>query len=266
MRYPSWARTPDFPNIPTGSRLDLEVQTSLEYDSVTAGEISKAVCLSPNKKQEDILAGEGYQDVDAAEDKHEMTKQGLLHRNTGLEGEIQEARNAFAALRNEYESTKELLNIRSEELRGVQAFVETGNATSLADVQRVVGHLNAETFQLAASLADSVEYKPSGIGREPSNKGQRAAREIVRDILGPRFIGLLRVVRNDKDPYSVQLALQCVLSDYVTKLSSAWYLECNAAQKEFMQIYEKMKGSGRCQFSNQFQYGKMILKKSTILP
>ena len=156
--------------------------------------------------------------------------------------EVAESKREGEALRKELESTKKLLQIRSNELRGVQAFLDTADKTSMADVRRTVGRLNAETFQLAATLADSFTFSPGSSARELQEETQAGDR--LRKALGPKMLELLRAVQHDEDPHCVQLALQACLASYAKRLSTRWSAGAEEGIGFVQSVYEKIWESG----------------------
>lgn len=190
--------------------------------------------------------------VDVIEGHEEAYEKQLFPREHGqatTELEIARAETAelereVEALRSELKNAKNLLQTRNDELLGVQSFLSTADKTSFTDVRRAVERLNAEVFQLAATLADSFTFSSA---RETQGKIQAGHR--LKEVLGPRMLGLLKAVKHDEDPYCVQLALQACLASHAARLSTQWSA---SDQKEinFMQsVYEKIRESGESYIS-----------------
>ncbi|KIP11256.1 hypothetical protein PHLGIDRAFT_44719, partial [Phlebiopsis gigantea 11061_1 CR5-6] len=144
-----------------------------------------------------------------------------------------------------HEGMKELLRLRSDELRSAQAFIVTADKMAVSDVQRAVHHLNAEIFQLATSLADKwsyrVEYRGKG-GKREAQENESFGR--VRAIIGGRMIGLLRTVRHDESPYCVQIGLQSCLAVYSASASEHWTVDGEQAKEEAIHdMYTRLKTS-----------------------
>ena len=68
--------------------------------------------------------------------------------------EMQIVTNELAQIKAKHSHTVALLDTRSSELRGAQAFLTKADSTSGADVVRMVESLGAEILQIAAFIAD----------------------------------------------------------------------------------------------------------------
>ncbi|EKM53452.1 uncharacterized protein PHACADRAFT_30457 [Phanerochaete carnosa HHB-10118-sp] len=165
------------------------------------------------------------------------------HQQASVEGRSgeTESKRELEALRKELEEIKDLLRIRSDELRGIQSFLDTTDKTSLADVRRTVERLNAESFQLAATLANSCQYSPRD--RAHSHKEETRARLKLESVLGKRMLGMLRVVKHCEDPHCVQLALQACLASHAARLSTQWHTNVTEDTRVLQTVYDKIRGS-----------------------
>lgn len=177
----------------------------------------------------------------------------LRRKNDKLKAELHDhgvdaaqAQRELAALRKDLADTKALLLVRSDELRGVQAYVSTADKMSVAEVRRIVERLNAQTFQVAAALADNFRYRSDDKGLDKQRvQEEREALGAVRGMLGGRLVGILRAVRHDVDPYCVQVALQACLSVCVAEMSSQWGgPPGDDGAKNMSSIYKKIRAAG----------------------
>jgi hypothetical protein len=202
--------------------------------------------------------GRGWQGRDTARRHEERAKPPETerpHRNktkaahNGAQIQVAELQQELEQLRKERESLQELLKVRTEELQGIQTFVDTSDKTSIEDVRRMVEQLNAELFQLAASIADSCQYSQNFQVTSNAKDGARDRTNLrfdpfLRQTLGPRMVGILMAARHDKNPYCVQLALQACLAAWVAKLSADWSL-AGGEKLQFMRaVYDKIKELG----------------------
>ena len=141
---------------------------------------------------------------------------------------------------------KELLRVRSEELRGAQAFIVTADKTAVSDVQRAVQHLNAESFQLATSLAETWTYRVEYEARGDKRKDQeQESIERMKGVIGGRLVGMLRSVRHDESPYCVQIALQSCLAVYSARMCEHWTSNCDGGEDLLRTTYARLKSSGQ---------------------
>src|SRR6266545_2327812 len=109
-----------------------------------------------------------------------------------------------------------LLDGRTGELRGAQAFLTTADQYSVADVVRLVEHLNAEIMQVAAAMVDEFDVEKIQ-NVVPLDDGSKVIIRVER-ILG---VPLTRLLRKSVDhlPLLVQTAFQTSMVSYVV---SAW--------------------------------------------
>lgn len=243
MRFPSYARAG---HCAVGSTNFLQTMndanTVLEHEATTARE-------------------DGYRDPPSGPAKVSCHQEGPAKKTRNIQRKYKEAitemdeqqaaveemRRELGALRKEHEGTKALLAARSDELRSVQKFMNTADKASLSDVQGVVGHLNAEIFQLAASIADRWTYRvDNGKQDKARERVEREATNRLKPVIGGRLLGLLRVARHDKDPYCVQVALQAFLALWASEMSTQWGMVLGGEQGKYMQaVYDKLKHSGQ---------------------
>ncbi|KAJ3535909.1 hypothetical protein NMY22_g6271 [Coprinellus aureogranulatus] len=85
--------------------------------------------------------------------------------------QLEELQRRCKKLEKELEQSKKLLDLRTQELGGAQAFMTTADQYSVADVSRLVEQLNDEFFQCAMDLSDSLlqhreASSQSGVSRD----------------------------------------------------------------------------------------------------
>ena len=167
-------------------------------------------------------------------------------REHSLFRELEETKAALAALHSEHDCTKELLRVRSEELRGAQAFIVTADKMAVSDVQRAVQRLNAENFQLATSIAEKWTYRSEYEAKGDKRKGQeRKGIERMKGVIGRRLVGVLRSIRHDESPYCVQIALQSCLAVYSARMCEHWTSNCDGGEDLLRTTYARLKSSGK---------------------
>ncbi|KAJ7578244.1 hypothetical protein C8J56DRAFT_719552, partial [Mycena floridula] len=78
----------------------------------------------------------------------------------------------------------ELLETRSKELKGVQAFLSTADSFSGADITSMVQSLNTEIHQIAANLVDELPW-------DAALEADQEAIDVAREAVGERVVHLL---------------------------------------------------------------------------
>ena len=121
-------------------------------------------------------------------------------------------------LRTAYTNKESLLTTRTSELRAAEAFLNKSDAISYGDVQRMLEHLNAQIFQLAALITDGTTFcdgRPDGHELEaPYKKTKRW--------LGLPLAERLRLSSHADDPTWVQMALQAIAVGLGAWIINAW--------------------------------------------
>lgn len=210
MRYPSYARATQGlspsdlnPSDPPGPSVDV-LGGKTDPEDVTDGaahmNVSTAVEDGDERREQResrrrIGKGRGWRVVgEAAKQRNSGTgapRPSQIGASCKVPLDAAGFKRELEALRKELDSTKDLLRIRSEELRGIQAFLNTADKVPLAEILRTVEKLNAEIFQLSAVLADSFTYAseiPVGESKEENRAWFR-----LRDAGSACIAGLHRV-------------------------------------------------------------------------
>ncbi|GJE96030.1 hypothetical protein PsYK624_122230 [Phanerochaete sordida] len=123
-----------------------------------------------------------------------------------------------------------LFNTKTAELREAQAFLTKGDAVSDADVQRMVEKLNAEIYQLSASLTEAVV----SWGGPADGEHLRASYERVLELIGAPIVHYMRAAAADGDCIWIQLGLQALLVVYASWLASRWHPGLEPAQHDIL--------------------------------
>jgi hypothetical protein len=137
-------------------------------------------------------------------------------QNRDLEHQVYQYEKSLKTVKDELQKSisdqrqlTELLQTRTSELKGAQAFVMKADAVSGADVIRIVENLNGEIFQAAAFMADSLEWR--------EYPGVQVARESTS--VCSEMLFLLRLTH---DPMVAQLILQACMVDSCRVVASTW--------------------------------------------
>ena len=127
----------------------------------------------------------------------------------------------------QHEITRKLLEEKTTELKGTQVFLNKADSLSGADVVGLVNSLNAEVLQVAAYMADTLEFGNLMSRQEEGwSKAERRARKTVGGELTQALqVGVEALKdKNDFDPTLVQFALQIALTRCCYNISTSWGL------------------------------------------
>ncbi|KAJ3857373.1 hypothetical protein EV368DRAFT_77858 [Lentinula lateritia] len=121
---------------------------------------------------------------------------------------------------------RELLDTRMKELQGARAFLNTSDMHSGADIVSMVKTLNAEIFQAAASITDTIVDFMSGQVSLEKNLHHSWAVDIVSKTLGEEITTLLQHNQAVLDEHMtlVQIALQAGLNQRSQYVLCLWAL------------------------------------------
>jgi predicted nucleic acid-binding Zn-ribbon protein len=144
-------------------------------------------------------------------------------------------------LKDQYAHTAALLETRTSELKGAQAFLTKADSLSGAEVTSMVEGLNSEILQTAAFMADSFEF--AGTLTFVTQERHEAFKK-VEHMLGQRMSIMLTAVQHSEDPMLVQIALQSYLIRHCTYLTKVWSLEDFRANQFLEDIYTRLGQAG----------------------
>ncbi|KAF7977916.1 hypothetical protein HWV62_1967 [Athelia sp. TMB] len=153
--------------------------------------------------------------------------------------EAKALRAEVAPLRAHLESALKLLDDRTRELKGAQPFLTKTDSLSGADVIALVQALNAESFQLAAFVADSFPIAPK---RTYAEMDLKAAHHRIQGDLGNKLMGFLTTMAQSDDPTILQMALQCYLAHCCTQITNAWTFD--GSSDVLVKLYEQVRDTG----------------------
>jgi hypothetical protein len=146
-------------------------------------------------------------------------------------------------LKDQYAHTVTLLETRTSELKGAQAFLTKADSLSGAEVTSMVEGLNSEILQTAAFMADS--FKFAGTLASAAQERHEAC-ERVEYMLGKRISVMLSSVQHSEDPMLVQIALQSCLvwhcGCFIRQWS--WELDNSGAVQLLENIYARVRKAG----------------------
>ncbi|CAA7260335.1 unnamed protein product [Cyclocybe aegerita] len=166
----------------------------------------------------------------------ERTKQ-LSTRGQQLEGELQHTK-------LERQQATELLEVRTAELKGAQAFLTKADQLSGADVIKLVEVLNADIMQISASMAEDLtieEKRFDSNGKELESDETREAFARTEEIVGARMAELLKSSEHHEDPILIQLAFQAGMTAYTHWIISSWCFENPDDEHMLSEIYARVR-------------------------
>ena len=164
----------------------------------------------------------------------------LTTENKQLEGELQRRI-------TEQKEMKELLDVRTGELKGAQAFLTKADQFAGGDVIKLVQLLNAEILQTAARMAEELTIKEKKIdveGKEQESDETTAAITRTEEIIGPRLTELLRTSEHHEDAILIQTAFQTGMAAYSHWMISSWCFESPEDEHMLSEIYARVREAG----------------------
>jgi hypothetical protein len=164
----------------------------------------------------------------------------IQRQNVALSGATAETQ----SLRVQHQHAKELLDTRTSELQGTQAFLNKADSIAGDDVIKMVERLNAEVFQTATFVAESFEFQNRGASDGESAE-ILAARGMITEFLGDRMVHLLRSFNHADDPMLIQTALQTTALAISERVIESWYFEDQDKDDFLQELYLTIHDSGQ---------------------
>lgn len=171
----------------------------------------------------------------------------LEARNRKQEGELRVVREKLNAAEEKNHNLGKLLEERTADFKGTQAFMTTADSYSGAEIMSMVESMNAEIFQIAAFTAELVETDT--LGTTPEERMGNLERFRAHLVSAERRLGhdlsshlSNKYVEVRADPLPLQLAIQALLSyECATEIRTFRYSHFG---ESLDQLYRKIKASG----------------------
>ncbi|KIM40815.1 hypothetical protein M413DRAFT_445619 [Hebeloma cylindrosporum] len=185
--------------------------------------------------------------VTLAERKVEEVKglnSGLKNRTNSLETQNRQLGAELKQVKVEHQQAVQLLDVRTAELKGAQAFLTKTDQFSGADIIKLVEELNGEIMQAAASMAENlvVEAKKVNGHEEGSESGEiKEAYGRTEEIVGFRMAELLKASEHHEDPILIQIAFQANMAAYTHWIVSSWCFESPEDEHMLSEIYARVR-------------------------
>lgn len=166
---------------------------------------------------------------------------------TRRETDMQIVENELAQVRTQHAQTVTLLDARTTELKGAQAFLTKADTTSGADVVRMIEGLNGEILQMSAFVADHFEFKHPKL--YTANEEVQAASTRLAELIGPKMVELLATMEHAQDPLVIQLACQAATAAYCRYIVMSWDIDDETFNGFLQATYFAIHGSGKHSFA-----------------
>lgn len=147
----------------------------------------------------------------------------------------------------ERQHAQELLESRTAELKGAQAYLTKADQLSNAEVIKLVEALNAEILQTAAAMAEELAIAEKNIdanAKEQESDDTRHAYARTEEMIGSRAAELLKAAEHHEDPILVQIAIQASFARYTHWMISSWAFESPDDEQMLSEIYERVRETG----------------------
>jgi hypothetical protein len=226
---------------------------TLERDKAIEDGAGKAVALAAVQRERDEVRGRmeelnkkskvlGDQIGGLNEQLGQVQGQanGLKEQLARREGEMQIVTNELTQIKIQHSQTIALLDTRTAELKGAQAFLTKADSTSGADVVRMVEGLNAEIHQTAAFMADHFVFDE----RQGMTDEVKEGCERLSELLGPKIVDVLGSTEHANDPMLIQLACQAVATAHCRWIILSWDFEDHNYDNFLRHIYITVQRAG----------------------
>ncbi|KAJ8585542.1 hypothetical protein M405DRAFT_745109 [Rhizopogon salebrosus TDB-379] len=182
------------------------------------------------------------------------------------ENEKKVLRNEKLALQAKFDDQTTLLNDRTRELQGAQAFLSKADTLSGAEVIRLVDELNQEIMQTAAFISDSFDFV-----RKPEHLDEmKEASARTSELIGPTMTSLLGAVQHGEDPLLIQVALQAATVEFSRWIIMTWDFDGLQAEQPLAEIYNDVRDtesqavSGRWRALTRSHAQKLALQEADV--
>jgi hypothetical protein len=171
-------------------------------------------------------------------DKNRRLKRELEHR----EGQVRGYETAQEGIQRHLDSTLELLDRRTSELRAAQIFLSTEDSRSVTDVVQLIQDLNSEIVQASASLVESVSLEVIQGGFDEGEM-TKSNHEVTHSI-GSLALNLLKSVRGEEDMELLEVVFRGCMVAFVCVITQSWHFK--QMPEGLDKMYEMIYSEGRC--------------------
>jgi len=243
----------------------LKIQLEATLDSLRSAEHKKIelyrMMNSLQDEKAQLIEREGAMKREAATKERDAQQKiaDFLVKNRKQEDEIRYLKDRLRHAEEKNSHTNNLLQVRTADLRGAEAFLTTADQYSGTDIINMVNGLNAEIFQAAAYMAELLE-DPSTVAGEDDRK--KNLQKFVHSLEDAHFeIGdslfkyfLDKGVHVRSDPLPLQLAFQSIFSRWCT-VKTQHFCD-NEKFDHFMKgLYQEVQGCGKPSWIDFISHG-----------
>ncbi|KAF9222353.1 hypothetical protein BS17DRAFT_783588 [Gyrodon lividus] len=151
--------------------------------------------------------------------------------------DLKNLRNEAQHSRTEHNALTTLLDARTRELKGAQAFLTKADTLSGAEVIALVEAINSEIMQTSAFISDSFDF-----ARQHAHADEmKEASTRISELMGPTMTHLLSTVQHGEDPLLVQIALQGATVEFSRWIIMTWDYDGLQAEQPLAEIYNDIR-------------------------
>lgn len=212
----------------------------------TAVEEKTAVAVAQGKEIEGLLTH--ARRVEEELDSVRTANHALTKGTVSLEAQKKHLALELQRAKTEQQQTAQLLETRTAELRGAEAFLTKADQLSNVEVVGLLENLNSEIMQIAAGMTEELAIEEKRIDTEAKEQESDEAREAyarAEDTVGPRMAELLKNSEHHEDPILVQLAVQASMAAYTHWIISSWVFESPEDEHMLSEIYARVRETGK---------------------
>ncbi|KAH7912710.1 hypothetical protein BJ138DRAFT_1003876 [Hygrophoropsis aurantiaca] len=153
------------------------------------------------------------------------------------ERESKGTKNELQHLKLQHTELTSLLETRTRELKGAQAFLTKADSLSGADVIKLVEGLNSEILQTAAFISDSFDFDRSQANAEE----MKEASSRISELMGATMTRYITTMKHGDDPLIVQIALQAAMVEFTRWMAMTWDYDSLQAEQPLAEIYNDIR-------------------------
>ncbi|KIY68439.1 hypothetical protein CYLTODRAFT_262187 [Cylindrobasidium torrendii FP15055 ss-10] len=159
---------------------------------------------------------------------------------------IQVLERQFNGEHDRRQKAESLLDIRRHELQEAQVYLEKSDTMSGHDIVGLVKAVNAEIFQLAASISESAPRQEHIHCPRPSSDG-------VQELIGANFLAVLRI--ESLPNWDAEILLQTAVQTALVKIVHRWnmFYTINGVQGGLISAYKNIRASSPQSVSSRWR-------------
>ncbi|KAL0574103.1 hypothetical protein V5O48_007862 [Marasmius crinis-equi] len=189
------------------------------------------------RKRDEYLSLQNHcESLTSTYNKLNTDKQTLESEYKRLKSHFDNQSGELQQLKAKYDAQQTLLAQRTKELQEAQAYLTSTRSSSGADIIRMVGSLNTEIMQTAASITDALHFEELALTRSPDELQVLAQKQLGRMLTQETMSGLVHHPSGDDLDIIIQSTLQYIMVGHCRDLINSWS-ENDAASQYLDDIY-----------------------------